>query len=108
MKTTTYDYNSESFTVYEVPGNGLTINVEINAKMIKIIPHRQSEHSTVKGTRFTKSCRMEYYEFCPEDYKEFWKEFKKTSWYEDDCERMRKALTYALHKYQIKYGKIFA
>jgi hypothetical protein len=41
-------------------------------------------------------------------WEEFWKEFKKTSWYDCDCERMRKALSYALHKYQSKYGKIFA
>ena len=109
--TTTYrddDLKVESFRAFEVPGNGLSIEIEINARAIKIIPRRQNNHTQVKGTRFTKSCVTEYFEFAPEEYKEFWKEYRKNSWYNEDCARMRKALSYALHKYEMVFGKIFA
>lgn len=111
MKTSTVNTNvSTTYSSYDVPGNGLTITVEINAKTIRIIPGIASNAENVKGTSFTKRHTVTYYEFPVDEYKEFWNEFKKSSEAEDDdmYARMRKAMTYALHKYQIRYGKIFA
>ena len=107
MANTTSISNGMTFESYAAPGNGLTIEVCLNAHLIKIIPGRRSGRTQV--SKYTYTSEATEYEFTPEEYKDFWKALKEEKG--DDLEymeRMRVALTYALNKYQRKYGKIFA
>lgn len=111
MKTTTVNNsNPMAYYNYDVPGNGLTVSVEINVRSIRIIPGRMSNDEKVKGTSFVKRHTVTYYEFPVDAYKAFWKEFSKSEDATDNdyYERMRAAMNYALRKYQARYGRIFA
>lgn len=96
--------------VRKVPGDGLVIRVCVSADMIEIYPDIKYSDELKSGSKydFTHTSKIDFYRFAPEDYKYFWKDYRKSDDFAMHGDRMRVALQYALKVYRRYYGEIFA